>query len=192
MSISLNRGEQIYISKVATLLGIEELTKIKISFNWKNIDNTKIKILSWASTLTKEELLADNLADSLTNPKLKATTNYIGYNDNECENTQLINIDLSKISSEYKAITVGLIFYNNKIDESLDILDSINLKIFDLFSNSELCNYVNNLKLESKSNFITTLFGIFVRTPNGWEFNAIDRTIRFNTNGKESMIWQYL
>lgn len=178
MSISLKKGAKVSLAKASQELGISNLKHVAVGLGWDCNDSGghAFDLDAWAMAIGENGIKRKNLvyyANTLDTSRniIHRGDNLTGRGDGDDET---IDIDLEGLPSDYRRILIGVTIFKGKSRKQSfkDVKNSF-IRIYDKDTGKEICKYSDEFQ-RSFGDSITVLFGLLERTPEGWEFIAID------------------
>ena len=184
MAIKLEKGSTISLTKACEDAGIKSLKQAAIGLGWDVNDGLSMDLDAWALVVSsKDGLKKKNLVYFGNTVDSSRCINHCGDNltgDGDGDD-ETINLNLENMPTDYKHILVGVtIFRGRSKNQSFANVKNAFIRVYDRESNKEICRYADQFNNELGT-AVSMLFGVFTRTTNGWEFNAVGKPHKFGS-----------
>lgn len=177
MSVSLQKGAKVSLAKVSRDIGIGKLDTAVVGLGWdvNRRGGVDYDLDAWAMAINSKGLQRKNTVYFGNTSDSSRMITYGGDNLTGAGegDDETITIKLNELPEDYWRILVGVtIFHGKSRKQVFSDVDNTFIRVFDKQSGKELCRYDDQFKGEF-GNCTTVLFGMFEKTPEGWEFMAI-------------------
>jgi len=177
MSISLKKGGTVSLSKEATKLGIQSLSKVAVGLGWDcNVASGKTFDLdAWAFMVINNEVKRKNLVYFANTSDQYGSIHHMGDNltgKGEGDD-ETIQINLDKVPMKCDRILIGVTIYHGvSKGQSFKDVNNTFIRIYDTISGIEICKYADEFK-GNLGDSVSMLFGMLYRDSDQWKFMSM-------------------